>query len=341
MTGSVETSLGPIRRISTELRLIDSYWNLKARLGIARDTFKIPPGLYAIGNPDANSPVLVTCNYKLTIDIVRVSLDGIDTWLLVIDTKGVNVWCAAGKGTFSTEEIIYRIQKYQIKELVSHNTIIVPQLGAPGITAHEITKFAGFKVIYGPVYAKDIPMFLSNQNVATEDMRRVNFTLRERLAVAPLETFMAIHYLPYVIIFFVLLQWFGGNHTSIIQVVQSGLMNTVPYLIAILIGTLAFPMLLPVLPFQMFAVKALILGLSWSAVVFAFANVFHFEQSIAVGAANMLLLASIISFLAMNFTGSTTFTSLSGVKKETTIAVPTMAIASAIAIVLMILGFLL
>ena len=71
--------------------------------------YLVPPGLYAVGEPTAGSPVVVTGNYKMTYDAVRRTLAGRDNWVLVLETYGINVWCAAGKGTFGTEEIVRRV----------------------------------------------------------------------------------------------------------------------------------------------------------------------------------------------------------------------------------------
>jgi len=332
----METNVGQIRILTTELRPVDKKRNLKARLGVGRENYSIPTGIYAIGSPNEKSPVLVTANYKLTVDKLRMELSGLDLWLMIIDTKGVNVWCAAGKGTFSTEEIIYKIQKCKLKKIVSHNQLILPQLGAPGVSAHEITKFTGFKVMYGPVYAKDIKEFLKNNYKATDQMRRVHFDLLERMAVSPIEAIMSIKYLPFIYIFFVLMQLLGKGSESFIRVLQSSLLNTIPYAVAIIIGTILFPILLPVLPFRMFSMKALVLGIVWSGVVVKYSSVFKFGGSTLTNLSNALLLTSIISYLGMNFTGSTTFTSLSGVKKETILTLPVTGVAVLAAIVIMV-----
>ncbi len=306
-------------------------------MGIGRDDYKVPTGIYAIGSPNEESPVLITANYKLTIDKLRIELDGLNLWILVIDTKGVNVWCAAGKGTFSTEEIIYRINKCKLKKLVTHNQIILPQLSAPGVSAYQITKLTGFKAIYGPVYAKDIKRFLNNSCQATEEMRKVNFSLPERIAVSLLETVRSMKYLPFVFIFFVLMQLLGRANESLIQSMKSGLINTIPYIIAIIIGTILFPILLPILPFRMFSMKASILGIIWSAIVINYSKVFHYDANLMINISNTLLLTSIISYLGMNFTGSTTFTSLSGVKKETLLTVPVLGASTLVGIILMVI----
>lgn len=337
LKGRIETSSGEVNVLTTELMAIDKIRNIGVRLGIGRDDYRVPVGIYAIGAPNEESPVLVTANYKLTVDKLRIELEGLKLWLLVIDTKGVNVWCAAGKGTFSTEEIIYRIQKTKLKKLVTHNQLILPQLSAPGISAYEITRFTGFKVIYGPVYARDIKEFFKNNYEATEEMRRVRFSLLERVVVSPLEAVRTIKYLPFVFIFFLLMQLLEGNDGGVTQALENGLINTVPYAIAVIIGTILVPILLPILPFRMFSMKALILGGIWSVVVIKYSSAFNYDNNFMIYISNSLLLTSIISFLGMNFTGSTTFTSLSGVKKETLLTVPVVVAASLAGVVLMIL----
>ena len=112
-----------IDMVSTRLGWKDYFGGFKARWGINRDNYKVAPGLYAVGNPDKGSNVFVTANYKLTFDVLRKNLVGVDGWLLVLDTKGVNVWCAAGKGTFGTEELIERIEKSGLSRVVDHKKI--------------------------------------------------------------------------------------------------------------------------------------------------------------------------------------------------------------------------
>ncbi|RXM21708.1 acetyl-CoA synthase subunit gamma, partial [Citrobacter sp. AAK_AS5] len=87
--------------------------------------------------PDKNSPVIVTANYKLTFDVVRNAISGMNLWMLVLNTHGVNVWCAAGKGTFGTGEIARMVKMTKLATIVSHRNLIVPQLGAPGVSAQD------------------------------------------------------------------------------------------------------------------------------------------------------------------------------------------------------------
>lgn len=338
--GETETISGRVPILSTEIFPFDKHWELLMRLGIKRDDYTVPVGVYAIGNPDIKSPVMVTGNYKLTIDKLRGNLIGIDTWLLVIDTKGVNVWCAAGKGTFSTEEVIFRIKKHKIGSLVDHKTVILPQLSAPGVSAWQVTKYTGFKVEFGPVHSGDIIKYFENGNTASDDMRRVRFGFISRMEVALVEAFSAIRYLIPVFILFVFVRLIQGN-MSILGVFGSSIKSTFAYLIAILIGTFVFPAVLPKLPFRMFSAKAGILGLIWSFFLVAFPGLFGFSRDMLTATSNILLSTSVISYLGLNYTGSTTFTSLSGVKKETMRALPVIGSAFILGLALIIVsGFI-
>ena len=176
-----------VRRVATELTFADRLGHWQMRWGIGRMRYRIAPGLYAVGQPAADSPVLVTANYKLTVDLLRQELTGLNAWMLVLDTKGINVWCAAGKGTFGTAELLRQVAATRLAEVVNHRTLIVPQLGAPGVSAHEVRSGCGFRVIYGPVRATDVPAFLAAGMQATPAMRRVTFSTGERLVLTPVE----------------------------------------------------------------------------------------------------------------------------------------------------------
>ncbi len=181
--GEVGTPAGAVPRVATRLIAADRIGAIKVRFGLRRMRYAVEPGLYAVGSPTAESPVFVSANYKLSFDHLRKELEGIDGWIMVIDTLGINVWCAAGKGTFGTEEIIHRIEVARLSEVVGHRRIIVPQLGAPGVAAHEVTRRSSFHVIYGPVRARDIPEFLDSGMKTSREMRRVRFNIGDRMAL--------------------------------------------------------------------------------------------------------------------------------------------------------------
>ena len=108
--GAVDSVMGKIPRVASVLKWQDRFGTVKARWGINRMDYKVDPGLYALGNPNPQSPVFVTANYKMSFDALREALENLASWILVLDTKGINVWCAAGKGTFGTEELVRRVQ---------------------------------------------------------------------------------------------------------------------------------------------------------------------------------------------------------------------------------------
>jgi hypothetical protein len=286
------------------------------------------PGLHRIGNPTNDSPVFASANYTLSFDALRSALAGIDAWILVLDTKGINVWCAAGKGTFGTDELVRRIQVTGLFKVVSHRRIILPLLGAPGVSAHEVTRRSGFSVEYGPVRARDLPAYLTTYTATTE-MRTVRFPLADRLVLCPMEL---VHALLPMIAVAVVLYFLAGPVAGLSAVA------------AVLAGTVLFPALLPVIPTHDFSTKGFLLG---AIVAIPFAAAFArapglsgISQIIAV-LVPFLIIPAVVAYLALNFTGSTTFTSRTGVKKEIFRYVPAMALtASAGTILGIVLGIL-
>ena len=127
MDNFVGTPAGSVPKVHTALTFRDHLGTVRARVGIARNQNKVNPGLYCVGTPSSDSPVLVTANYKLSFDMLRKELSGINAWVLVVDTRGINVWCAAGKKTFNADEIALQVQRAQLTEIVSHRELILPQ----------------------------------------------------------------------------------------------------------------------------------------------------------------------------------------------------------------------
>jgi hypothetical protein len=316
ITGSLQTPVGEIPQVSTKLTIKDFAGELRVRFGIGRMKYTVASGLYCVGNPDEDSPVLVTANYKLSFDKFRHELNGLNLWILVLDTKGVNVWCAAGKGTFGTNELVHRIENVKLDSIVKHRNIILPQLGATGVAAHEVMKKIGFHVIYGPVRATDIKVFLNSDMNATPRMRTVQFTLFDRLALTPVELIGTIK--PLLILFG---SFFIFNAVG---VGSFGLYEFIAFLGAAVVGTVITPILLPLIPGRAFSLKGALLGLLWAV----FVSFFMIRDiGILQAVSFFLLLPSISAYLAMNFTGCSTYTSPTGVKKEMRAAIPVMLIA--------------
>ena len=311
---------GPAPALSTRLTWRDVLGGWRVRWGIGRMRYMISPGLYRVGEPDRQSPVLVTANYKLTIDAVRRELAGLDVWLLALDTKGVNVWCAAGKGTFGTCELVRRMEAVKLAEVVDHRNLVLPQLGATGVSAHEVKRAAGFSVRYGPIRARDIGAYLAAGMKATPDMRRVTFGWKARLALAPMELSQALK--PALLILGALAALYAVRHRSLSWHVAA---DFAPFLAAIFAGGVVTPLLLPWLPTRIFAVKGAITGALCIAAVLIALPGGAVETS-----GTALLGAAIASYMGMMFTGSSTFTNLAGARLEVRHAMPAILVCAGI-----------
>jgi acetyl-CoA decarbonylase/synthase complex subunit gamma len=266
--------------------------------------------------------VLLSANYKLSFDHLRSALAGRDAWILVLDTQGINVWCAAGKGTLGTGEVVRRVRGCGLSRLVTHRKIVAPQLGAPGIAAHEARRATGFHVVYGPVRARDLPAFLDARMTATPEMRRVRFRLRDRLLLVPVELTQNLRYVAPVAAALLVL----GGLTSggfVAGVATTGATSAALAVASYLTSQVLGPVLLPWLPGRAFSLKGAVLGLAFvgGLAAFSFPSAGLFGSWLHL-AAWMALSPAIASFTLMNFTGTSTYTSLSGVLREMRVAVP-------------------
>lgn len=319
---SLETSIGSVPVVKSHLTRIDHLGTIKIRMGFNRMGYLIDPGLYALGRPDRHSPVLVSANYKLSFDYLRSALPGRSAWLLVLDTKGVNVWCAAGKGTFGTAELVARVASCRLGDIVDHRTLIVPQLGAPGVVVHQVRAQSGFRVVFGPVEAGDLPAFMDSGNRATPEMRLKTFTLKERAVLIGVELNIVVKYgiLVGLAVFFLAGLGWPGNLWS--NMVFHGTIAVSAFIAAILAGAVVTPLLLPWLPGRAFSIKGFAAGLGLAALHYIWWSVTAARINALEFAGWILLGPAFAAFLAMNFTGASTFTSISGVKKEMHFALP-------------------
>jgi hypothetical protein len=304
-----------------------TYWDhIQARLGIRRKKHRVASGLYTLGSPTADSPVFVSANYTLSFDALRSNLSGMDAYILVLNTHGINVWCAAGKGTFGTAEIIKQVSETGLRGIVKHRRMIVPQLGAPGVAAHEVKQATGFTVEYGPVRAADLPKYMKTHK-ATPEMRRVDFPLKDRMVLIPVEITLSLAtFLIAAAVFYFL----GGIRTAL------------AVMTVMLAGLVLFPILLPWLPARDFSVKGFLLGIlsaaPFAVSVFTQNSDWNWYRQAVHAVSFPLLMAPAIAFLALNFTGSSTFTSRLGVKREINQYIPIMAWTFGVGLVTMILG---
>ncbi len=330
--------------VPTVLDFTDKIGMWKSRWNMGRMHYFVEPGLYSVGDPTARSDVLVSANYKMSFDRLRTSMSGRDAWILVLDTKGINVWCAAGKGTFGTDELVKRIKDVKLSEIVSHKTLIVPQLGAPSVAAHTVRELSGFGVVFGPIRCEDLAAFLDAGCEATPEMRRIEFPLKDRMVLIPIEIVFGFKYLIFIALALFLLSGFAGEGLySRDMAIAFGLPNALLLFIVFMVSVIAGPMLLPWLGGRAFCLKGLWIGLAIDGFLL-WQGVAGHNDCVSCGfnwflvGGWLLAIPALASFIVMNFTGATTYTSLSGVKKEMKIAIPLQAIAVAVGSVLWIIS---
>ncbi len=323
ITGSILTQVGPVPQVSSSLAWADHFGTFKARSGIGRMHYTVEPGLYALGAPDEKSPVLVTANYKMSFDKLREALPDRNLWILVLDTKGINVWCASGKGTFGTTELVHRIKSSGLNQIVSHRELILPQLSGPGVAAHLVKKLSDFKVIYGPIRATDLPAFLDSGFKANPKMRLKTFTTWERMALIPMEMVGALKVGLIIFPLLFLIAFLGRAGEGVIKAIDHGLFSVLAVFVAILSGAVLTPLLLPWLPGRAFSLKGVLLGFLTAAVLlFLFSGKWITPIGPLEIVSWLFLIPALSAYLAMNFTGASTYTSLSGVRKEMRWALP-------------------
>ena len=290
--------------------------------------YLVPPGLYAIGEPGGDSPVVVTANYKMSFDLVRSALKGRSVWLLVLETFGINVWCAAGKGSFGTDELVKRVAKTGLSAVVSHRRLLLPILGGPGVSAHQVKKRSGFDVAYATIRAADLPGYLDNGGVTTPAMRELTFNWYERLVLVPVEVVLVLKSTALIgaVLYLAALFAAGGGAAATLLSAYVG---------AVFTGTAVAPVLLPLLPGRSFAIKGAFAGIVYTLALCAVAGGGWGMPTVV---AAFLALPAVSAFFALNFTGCTTYTSRSGVKKEMRLGLPVMGGALVAAVVLLVAG---
>jgi hypothetical protein len=334
-TGSISIPSGEIPIVSTNINFEDFLGAVMVRWGISRENYRVPPGLYAVGTPKSESDVFVTGNYKLTFDTLRKNLSEVNGWILVLDTKGVNVWCAAGKGTFGTKELVNRVRLVSLDKIVNHKRLILPQLGATGVAAHKVKEETGFNVHYGPVRASDIKKFLDEGYRADKEMRKVTFGFSDRIKLIPNDFMYGKYYLLGAMAVLFIISGLGRNGVYYNNLMTEGGPAILNVFLAYLAGILLTPAFLPYIPGKRFSLKGFYSGVLIFLLLFFYKSL---GNNILEIVSWFLVITAVSSFLAMNFTGSSTYTSLSGVKKEMKVSLPVQIGFVLAGIILQIIG---
>ncbi len=158
--------------------------------GYLRDTLgrflphAAPTGLIPVGDPGPGDPVLLTGNFALTVRRVRQALRGRRAWLLVANSRGINVWCAAGGGHLTHHDVISVLRTSGVAERVAHRELTLPQLAATGVERRVVAERTGWTCRWGPARLEDLPEYLDRGGRTPTRARVVRFPGWERLELA-------------------------------------------------------------------------------------------------------------------------------------------------------------
>ncbi len=118
-------------------------------------------GIYPIGTPKEDSPVLITSNFSLTYFIVSGEIESsrVPSWLLVKDTEGLSVVTAWAAGKFVADTIAPFVKKCGIADKVKHHKLVIPGHAAAESGGLE-EELADWEILVGPREGSNIPAYL-------------------------------------------------------------------------------------------------------------------------------------------------------------------------------------
>jgi hypothetical protein len=168
------------------------------------------------------------------------------------------------------------------------------------------------------------------------EMRRVKFKFYDRLVLVPMELKIGMKYLAAVLLLNIIISLFRNGFSFVPAVIMS-IPASISILMAYLTGTVLSPLLLPWLPGRRFSMKGFNAGLLTFIAVLLMGYAGNSMVSILGW---FFVITSISSFLMMCFTGSSTYTSLSGVMKEMKVSLPLQLLSAVSGLVLLLVGVL-
>lgn len=286
-----------------------------------RTPHRVDPGLYAIGRPGPDSPILATANYKLSFDIMRKDLRGCDCWILVLDTDGMDIACGVETGRFGTDELIARMQKARLQEVVRHGKLILPQLGARGMSGEEVRRHTGFDILSGPVRSADIPDYLARGSSPTPEMCAIRFSLRDRLALSLMEMGRSLLIFPVFAFGAIIVAGLGPGGVSLGRAWADVWPLFALGLGSVYAGSFLVPVSLPLIPFAAYSAKGWVMGAAVTAVFLHGAGLAHGMDPCLVAACYLFFPAASAA-LALRFAGATPPGFFPGARREIRIARP-------------------
>jgi hypothetical protein len=267
-----------------------------------RRSYAVEPGLYYTGAAwDPQAPLLVTGNYLLSVLAVMRGLGDRSAGLLVVDSDGINVWCASGKGRFSVELILLELDRYDPALLGDKPRLILPKLGLSGVKLKPL-RAMGLNPVVGPVHARDLPAFLDADRPRHQRHARLVFGWRARLFAWLPGLVQLLGYGLATLLGLLAVEAMGGPEVPL------GLLALVAWL-----GT-AYPLLFPWIPGRRFAVKGLWLGGASGAAIAALGLLSGWPVALALSTA--LFSLGMAVFVGLSFTGNSAVSNYSEVRKE-------------------------
>ncbi|MCM8795582.1 MAG: acetyl-CoA decarbonylase/synthase complex subunit gamma [Candidatus Omnitrophica bacterium] len=123
---------------------------------------QIEPRVYPVGQVTNKSPVLVTTNFSLTYYTVLAEVEAskVPSYIVSVDTEGMSVLTAWAAEKFTPEKITDSINKFNVRERVAHNQLVIP--GYVAVMSGDLEEKSGWEVVVGPKEAAGIPAFLKN-----------------------------------------------------------------------------------------------------------------------------------------------------------------------------------
>ncbi len=281
-------------------------------------TYVLEPGLYYTGEAhDKTTPILVTANYRLTLFTILRKLKGMNVRILVIDTDGINVWCASGKQKFNTAEIMKQVNRYEKETLTDDKrpALILPKLSLSGVDIKALRQ-AGVKPIIGPVYAKQLPEYLTHPPLKDQKNDIIQFGFLSRLFT----------WLPG----FVQFCWY---FLLVVIIAKTLMIELQTWWILGLVGVIVtvYPLLFPRIPGKQFAVKGIWLALVMTAGIGAsfllgLISAFHLSTLTIFTFATSL-------FFGLSYTGNSAVSNYTMVRKETARYLPPIVVLYTVFIV--------
>ena len=121
---------------------------------------QVEPKVYAVGEPDENSPLMFTTNFSLTYYTVESDVEAsrVPSYILVVDTEGTSVLTAYSGDKLNEKTVADAMAKHHVEELVKHRKLIIP--GYVAVMSGKLEEVTNWEIMVGPRESSMIPKYL-------------------------------------------------------------------------------------------------------------------------------------------------------------------------------------